>query len=230
MTAGSYRSSGESDFDIDGLEDEFRRLASEITDADRERLILPSTLWPTIAEAMSPADSPTVRSARTAPGRWVGLTRTNLALAAAVLVAVIGAAGLADRAGVFGADVGQPLAQASIGNTGLEVAFDGSGHAALRTSDSRFEMELQLPPLPAQYGAYYELWMIDPDLDGMVSLGPVVVNDGEDARHTRTIVIPDTVDYRRYPVVDLSVEPIDGDPTHSGRSILRGSLVPSGGT
>ena len=34
----------------------------------------------------------------------------------------------------------------------------------------------------------------------------------------------DSVDLARFSVVDVSAEPLDGDPTHSGDSIVRGAL------
>jgi hypothetical protein len=32
------------------------------------------------------------------------------------------------------------------------------------------------------------------------------------------------VDVGEYPVVDVSIEPTDGDPAHSGNSVVRGTL------
>ena len=32
------------------------------------------------------------------------------------------------------------------------------------------------------------------------------------------------LDLGRFPIVDVSVEPLDGDPTHSGVSVVRGVL------
>ena len=37
--------------------------------------------------------------------------------------------------------------------------------------------------------------------------------------------IPDSLDIGEYPVVDVSDEPYDGDPAHSGDSIVRGRLA-----
>ena len=37
--------------------------------------------------------------------------------------------------------------------------------------------------------------------------------------------IPDSFDLSRFPIVDVSVEPAnDPDPTHSGNSVVRGTL------
>ncbi len=58
--------------------------------------------------------------------------------------------------------------------------------------------------------------MIDEGVTRLVSLGPL--------RPDGTYDLPDTIDPRDFPVVDVSVEPVDGDPTHSGDSRLRGTL------
>ena len=50
----------------------------------------------------------------------------------------------------------------------------------------------------------------------LVSLGPL--------RPDGIYDIPPGVDPSRFPIVDVSVEPVDGDPTHSGDSVLRGEL------
>jgi hypothetical protein len=70
---------------------------------------------------------------------------------------------------------------------------------------------------PAPNGAS-QVWLIDNDVVGMSSLG--FLTDGR-AR----LVIPDSIDLARFPVVDVSAEPAnDADPRHSGDSIVRGKL------
>ena len=63
---------------------------------------------------------------------------------------------------------------------------------------------------------YLELWMIDPSVSKLVSLGPL--------RDDGVYVLPASVDPAEYPIVDVSVEPVDGNPAHSGASLLRGQL------
>jgi anti-sigma-K factor RskA len=70
---------------------------------------------------------------------------------------------------------------------------------------------------PALDGEYYEVWLIDPDVVGMVPLG--VVRPG-----SQTVELPADLDIGDFPIVDVSVEPLDGDPTHSGVSVARGVL------
>jgi len=52
---------------------------------------------------------------------------------------------------------------------------------------------------------------------GMVPLG--VVSPG-----SQTFELPADLDLGQFPLVDVSVEPLDGDPTHSGVSVARGEL------
>jgi hypothetical protein len=66
-------------------------------------------------------------------------------------------------------------------------------------------------------GGYREVWLIDTDVTRLVSLG---VLDGPQGRFT----IPAGLDLTDFPVVDVSEEQFDGDPAHSGDSIVRGIL------
>jgi hypothetical protein len=70
---------------------------------------------------------------------------------------------------------------------------------------------------PATEGGFREVWLISSDTSQLVSLGVV---RGDTGRFT----IPDGLDLTRYDLVDISEEPIDGNPEHSGDSILRGQL------
>ena len=64
---------------------------------------------------------------------------------------------------------------------------------------------------------YLELWLIDPTVSRLVSLGPLRADGIYD--------VPAGVDPAQFPIVDVSVEPVDGNPTHSGDSVLRGQLT-----
>ncbi|MFK4837254.1 anti-sigma factor domain-containing protein, partial [Microbacterium sp. ZW T2_14] len=64
---------------------------------------------------------------------------------------------------------------------------------------------------------FREVWLITADASALVSLGEL---DGRKG----TFVVPADVDLRDYVLVDISQEPLDGDPTHSGDSIVRGQL------
>lgn len=64
---------------------------------------------------------------------------------------------------------------------------------------------------------FHEVWLIDREVTRLVSLG---VLEGSEGRFT----VPAGLDLTDFAVVDVSEEPFDGDPAHSGDSIIRGVL------
>jgi len=228
VSADSPNGSPLSDIDFARLERKFGLLARQLTPADRQRLALPATLWPSIGSAAQESnhrdDAGNVRKLRSWPG-WSG--REALALAAGLLVVMFGGAALL----TLGDGDAMLLAEAELGNDGLPVGFAGDGSVELRTTASRNQLEISLPSnLPQDEGSFFELWMIDPALEGMVSLGPIAVAGEAGDIQSIVVAVPESVDFERFPIVDVSVEAPDGDPTHSGQSILRGTLEPVDGT
>jgi anti-sigma-K factor RskA len=69
-----------------------------------------------------------------------------------------------------------------------------------------------------QADGFYEVWLLDLDQGRMVALGAL-----DDTGRGR-LTVPDGVRLGDYPAVDVSLEPDDGDPAHSGDSVLRGPL------
>ena len=78
------------------------------------------------------------------------------------------------------------------------------------------QLELATKGLKQIRGRYYEVWMIDSRISKLVSLGPI--------RADGTYNLPAGFDPEKFPVVDISEETLDGNPSHSGDSILRGTL------
>lgn len=72
---------------------------------------------------------------------------------------------------------------------------------------------------PEERGDFREAWLITQDASALVSLGVVDAS-------TAVLAIPDGIDLARYDLVDVSAESYDGDPAHSGDSIVRGRLAP----
>src|SRR5690606_28855363 len=64
---------------------------------------------------------------------------------------------------------------------------------------------------------FREVWLIDRDVTRLVSIGVLEGSQG-------TFVIPAGIDLSDFAVVDVSQEDFDGDPAHSGDSIVRGLL------
>jgi hypothetical protein len=73
---------------------------------------------------------------------------------------------------------------------------------------------------PLGRGEYLELWLLR-DGEDMVSLG--TFRAGADGRVR--VALPVGVDPAAARFVDVSVERDDGDPAHSGRSVLRSSAL-----
>lgn len=94
--------------------------------------------------------------------------------------------------------------------------FDGAGVAEF--SEQELAMDVEGLNIPDD-GSFYELWLLKfegDELADLVSLGRI---DGDG-----TFTVPDGVDIDEFSVVDVSIEEDDGDPSHSGASVLRGPL------
>lgn len=94
--------------------------------------------------------------------------------------------------------------------------FTGSGQAHLEGHD----LVVRVDGLSPVQGEFYELWLLDVEgghVDDLVSLG--TIDSGG------TFHIADGIDLSKFSVVDISIEPDDGNPAHSGDSILRGQLA-----
>lgn len=96
--------------------------------------------------------------------------------------------------------------------------WSASGSARLEEEPSgvqRIVVDLEAPREGLR-----EVWLVDPETSGLISLGLLSGSSG-------SFSLPADIDLTRYSVVDVSQEPDDGDPTHSGDSIVRGSLSES---
>jgi hypothetical protein len=227
-------------------EDEFADVIASIRALDTDDLEFvdpPDDVWDGIAVALDDLDVPTappIRSVTTTPSvgslsearerraaqpahsRTSG--RSMLLAAAAVVVLVAGIVAFQtmrtdDTQILAAADLEfDPTAYDAFGQNavasvelvedadGLGVEFDSATLPGSQLEDANLDLEL---------------WLIDIDDTGtvvdLVSLGVV-----DDIDHR--FAVPDGYDPAEYDVVDISVEPRDDDPHHSGRTILRGTL------
>ncbi len=200
---------------------ELEAMLRDLDAADLELLEPPDDVWAGIESA--------VRAGEDAHGTVVALeprrrTRRRLAISvAAVLVVVV--AGLAALLLARG-DPSEVVATASLAYD--PENFDALGAQAqagaeLVVNDGRHSIVLVDAELPSpEAGADLEVWLIRPDAAGnvasLVSLGVI------DPTDPGSLAIPAGYDPDDYFVVDISVEPRDGDAAHSGRTILRGPL------
>ena len=183
---------------------ELTALARSVTPEDRTLEPVPDDLWDSIAGQV-PAPTTNV-----VPLRRRHRALPYLAAAAASLVIVAGVVGLSLRNGGSDPEI---VAQADL--DALAEGFQGT--AFFEDDDGQLELRLDLGELPPDDG-FYELWIIkDLETGQMQSLGPIA---GSGA-----VAWPDGFDPAEYATVDISIEPRDGVPTHSGVSVLRGPLV-----
>lgn len=142
---------------------------------------------------------------------------------AAALSALIFAGGLVVGLGVGGDEGGdqEPFAVASSATLQPvgELQPAARGDARIETSGER--MRIRVTGLtPSDDGDFYEAWMMNSE-QGLVSLG--AFNVGADG--SAEIEVPVPVKAGDFPVVDISLEPADGVPAHSGKSVLRAQLA-----
>lgn len=138
-------------------------------------------------------------------GVWAGLAAAAAAVVAVVALATVGPLAGDDARHVAAAEL-QPFGDADVSAvTGDLVLADGTT-----------ELRLDLSALPETDQGFYEVWLLDPEEGRLVSLGP--------ARADGTYALPSGTEVDDFPAVDVSVEPHDGDPGHSGASILRGPV------
>jgi hypothetical protein len=136
--------------------------------------------------------------ARWRPPRWA------VPVAAALVAAVVTAGGLLATRDEPGRTV--PLAAVG-GATAAGTA---------RVVDDGRVVSVKATGLAAGPGQFYEVWLLDQGSGRLLPLG-LLDPDG----HGR-FTLPRGV-AGAYPTLDVSVEADDGDPGHSGRSVLRGN-------
>lgn len=117
-------------------------------------------------------------------------------------------------------DEPEPQAGQLAGQAQLEPVrqpdFTGQAHM-MRHEDGQLTLTVQVPDIPAPEDGYLELWLRDEQATRLISLGTVTAT-------TTTVTIPQGVDLSAYPVVDVSHEHFDGDPSHSGVTLAAGPM------
>ena len=145
---------------------------------------------------------------RRVPSGWSSPRR--LLAAAAVLVVAVG--------GAFWYRA--TTAEVVVASTTLTPLPDRSGSGTARLTERDGDLELSVDVTrPATGDAFEELWLINTDGQRMISLG-VVPADG---RGTYPVPIREP-GLAGYTIVDISLEPFDGNAAHSRNSLLRGDL------
>ena len=171
-------------------------------------------VWQRISEELGLGDGTpargTVPESEPRPRRLRGRTVWVLAASLAFVVAL--------GAGVWGVtNAVRPTTVAAASLTAFPDHPGASGRATVEEArDGTVRLTVRLDGDAAD-DDYREVWLIRGDASALISLG---ILDGEEG----TFVVPEGVDLSEFRLVDISVEPLDGDPLHSGDSIVRGEL------
>ncbi|POH69633.1 anti-sigma factor [Cryobacterium zongtaii] len=122
--------------------------------------------------------------------------------------------------GVWWQSTREPAAETVLAQAQLDAlpGWTASGSASVEESaDGRREVVVDLADDAGNEGLR-EVWLLTADATGLVSVGLL---DGATGRFS----LPADLDLAEFPVVDVSAEPADGNPAHSGDSIVRGTLT-----
>lgn len=190
-----------------------RAPVAEWTDASEESTPAPVAEAPRSARS-DPHRVPRRRRARRTRRFWIPVT------VAALVVGLVAGSG----AGVWwqsvrSADAGVVVAGAQLdpfpgwpdarGSAVIEQRSDGRRQVVVDVDEATDAADGTAP--------LREVWLIRTDGTGLVSIGFL---DGTEGRFD----VPPGVDLTQYALVDISAESDDGDPAHSGDSIVRGQL------
>lgn len=136
------------------------------------------------------------------------------------LIAVAAVAAVATTVGLSWNALRPAAAPVDVASASLDAlpAWSGASGDAVVTESASGErvVSIDLASVDTADGVR-EVWLLTPEVDGLISLGLLEGDSGE-------FVIPRGIDLGEFPIVDVSLEPVDGDPAHSGDSIVRGTL------
>ncbi len=166
----------------------------------------------------SPTDPPTPQRRR----RGGGLPAWLLAAAAVAVLPAGVAVGRWTAPGEPDTGAGPP-APSVLAATDL-ATLDGQrprGTARIVDTDGDLRLRVRAEGLDADEDEHplHEVWLINVDGERMVSLGLLATGPEAD------FAVPAGLLEQGYSIVDISAEPDDGDPAHSGTSLARGRLA-----
>jgi hypothetical protein len=193
-----------------------RELALHNAPDGSDRMAVVTTLTPreTPAETAAAVEVPaTVVPMVPRRGRLFTVAAVAAAAGAIVGGAVVWTA--AESGGTDPGSTGQLVAQAVLDP--LAETVSSPGEATVVSSPDGQVVRVDARSLPVNDG-FYEVWLLDSDATKLVALGALP------AGSIGTFTVPPGLSIEDYPVVDISMESYDGDPSHSKNSLMRGIL------
>jgi anti-sigma factor RsiW len=189
----------------------------------------PDAVWGNIHSELGLAQD--LRDVPREPGRAPGTPRRDAVPAGrrrrlggparrGALLGILAAAGLVTGlvAGIVGTSIlTRPADPRVLAEAELEPFPDWQASGTARVEEATSGDHQIVVDISAPVEGLREVWLIDPETSGLISLGLLSGVSG-------TFSLPADLDLGRYSVVDVSQEPDDGNPAHSGNSIVRGAL------
>jgi hypothetical protein len=192
----------------------------------------PDRVWAAIAaelgDELPAVQSPPRRAEdrRQLPPQRPKARRRVLVAAVAALVALVAGVGIGLGVGALGGGAGegqpsssivaqlQPIGPLDRAASGTLTATE---HAGVRT------MAVRLTGVADTAGAdYLEVWLMNGAGTEIVALGALT---RDDTGYTGSFTVPSNLPMAQLDLVDVSAERYDGNPGHSGVSILRGTVA-----
>ncbi len=197
-------------------------LLRELDAADLDTTPPPAGVWLGIEAAIrddhalaDPRGDTVVPIASRSSRRWAAVLSVAAAVALLAAGAILIVATGGDDPVVASAEL---VHQSDFDPLGAEA----EATARLVERNGGFEIRLDDAELPDPDTNDLELWLIAAAADGSLDVRPVSLVDPDSPG---TYAVPVGLDPDVYSIVDISIEPRDGDAAHSGRSILRGTLA-----
>lgn len=111
----------------------------------------------------------------------------------------------------------EPAQVVASGDLAVLAEGGAEGRAEVVEVDGHPRLRVTLEATPDPGDGYLEVWLLRPDVSGMVTLG---VLDGQAAEFP----LPGGIDLGEFAVVDISREHMDSEPGHGGDSLVRGQV------
>ncbi|MER7760721.1 anti-sigma factor [Streptomyces sp. NPDC097619] len=194
---------------------------------EEELLTPPDSVWAGIAaELRLPAqaadkhvlhDAPRAAPPSVTPGVKAGrMSRFTVALAACA--ALLGAASGSAITWWATRSEDPPARTVAEGRPLDALRASSAGYARMEDRSGSRTLDIVVKGLPRTTG-YFEVWLMDRTHTKLVSMGVL----GPDGR--ATLPVPANIDLDEYSVVDVSLQPYNGKPDHSGDSLVRGAYA-----
>lgn len=183
----------------------------------------PASLWSRVEDAIRESTADQVSAPRASGRREVRRRKATwgAALAGLVVGTLLGGAAVTATGTLRDApDQGPEPNLVTVGTADLEPIGGTTLHGeATMERDQEGNLKLHVDVSELADDGYLEVWLRDESATRLVSLGAVT------SRST-TVDVPEGLNLDEFPVVDVSHEPFDGNPTHGGETLLAGTMKP----